>query len=96
MSSNFTGLEFKKHQNDYIITSPTIFNTDFLFLSCFLDQSINVKMSKSKKRRKSIKKINGEENNLCSLVYLKHGKLIVLHYISQIFISQMILLMSHD
>lgn len=56
MSSNFTGLEFKKHQNDYIITSPTIFNTDFLFLSCFLDQSINVKMSKSKKRRKSIKK----------------------------------------
>lgn len=60
MSSNFTGLELKKkHQNDYIITSPTIFNTDFLFLSCFLDQSINVKMSKSKKRRKSIKKING-------------------------------------
>lgn len=50
MSSNFTGLEFKRPQNDYIITSPTIFNTDFLFLSCFLDQSINVKMSKSKKK----------------------------------------------
>lgn len=48
MSSNFTGLEFKNPQN-----------TDFLFLSCFLDQSFDVKMSKSKKKEKINKKING-------------------------------------